>query len=280
MKRTVTWPTLFTMRSLPKDFARAADVAERAWQSMDGTFQTAAWLGWIKQLPEEVIRIRPVLCTQIGWAFTDAGEPEASESRSARRRALLADPARREWSWWTKNTSGHCPRMIAMARAYNAQVQGDLSATVKYAELALQLIPEDDLYRRAQATVMLKFTHWANGRSGSSPPGYGRLDEQHAAVGQYRVCRGQRLCRGRYSRRARPSARSHAHRISNRCSWRMRLARKRNRSRRIIIWDWRCCIMRRGMLKHLRNIGMEPRNWASTRRWSIGLIAGVWRRPA
>ena len=64
-----------------RDFARAADVAERAWQRMDGTFQSAAWLGWVKQLPDEVINIRPVLCTQIGWAFMDAGQPEASELR-------------------------------------------------------------------------------------------------------------------------------------------------------------------------------------------------------
>ena len=32
------------------------------------------------------------------------------------------------------------PAMIAMTRAYNAQVQGNFSATVKYAELALQLL--------------------------------------------------------------------------------------------------------------------------------------------
>ena len=145
-----------------RDFDRAADVAERAWQSMDDTFQTGAWLGWIKQLPEEVIRTRPVLCTQIGIAFMDAGEPEASERR-------LRDAER-----WLEGSSegmvvveeallGALPAMIAMARAYNAQVQGDLSATVSYAELALQLISADDVYRRAQATVMLNFTHWANG---------------------------------------------------------------------------------------------------------------------
>ena len=55
------------------------------------------------------------------------------------------------------------PAVIAMTRAYNAQVQGNLSATVKYAELALQLIPEDDLFRRAQATIMLEVTHWTTG---------------------------------------------------------------------------------------------------------------------
>ena len=67
------------------------------------------------------------------------------------------------------------PAMIAMARAYNAQVQGNLAATVKYAELALQLIPEDDLFRRAQATMMLEFTHWASGD----------LEAAHAAVGDW-----------------------------------------------------------------------------------------------
>ena len=152
-----------------KDFARAADVAERAWQSMDDTFQTGAWLGWIKQLPEEVIRTRPVLCTQIGMAFMDAGEPEASERR-------LRDAER-----WLEGSSegmvvveeallGAVPAMIAMARAYNAQVQGDLSATVKYAELALQLIPEDDVFRRAQATVHAELYPLGERRFGSRPP--------------------------------------------------------------------------------------------------------------
>ena len=55
------------------------------------------------------------------------------------------------------------PGSIALARAYNAQVQGHVADTVKYAELAQQLIPEDDVYRRAQAVIMLEFTHWANG---------------------------------------------------------------------------------------------------------------------
>jgi LuxR family maltose regulon positive regulatory protein len=58
---------------------------------------------------------------------------------------------------------GPLPAVIALTRAYNAQVQGNLSATVKYAELALQLIPEGDLFRRAQATIMLEVVHWTRG---------------------------------------------------------------------------------------------------------------------
>ena len=46
---------------------------------MEDTFQTTAWVGWIKQLPAGVMPVRPVLCTQAGWSHSNAGEPEASE---------------------------------------------------------------------------------------------------------------------------------------------------------------------------------------------------------
>jgi LuxR family maltose regulon positive regulatory protein len=155
-----------------RDYSRAAGLAELAWQGMDGTFQTAAWLGWVKKLPEDDVRVRPVLSTQMGLAFMDAGEPEASESRlrDAERclnglsdEMVTVDPAQLK----------PLPAMIAMARAYNAQVQGNLSATVKYAELALQLIPEDDLFRRAQATITLEVTHWTRGDLESARSGLG-----------------------------------------------------------------------------------------------------------
>lgn len=63
------------------DFERAARLAEAAWQGMDRSFQTAAWLGWVKKLPEDKVRVRPVLSVQMGLAFMNAGEPDASESR-------------------------------------------------------------------------------------------------------------------------------------------------------------------------------------------------------
>ncbi len=50
-----------------KDFNRAAGIAEMTWQGMNESFQNAAWLAWVDKLPEELIRLRPVLCTQIAW---------------------------------------------------------------------------------------------------------------------------------------------------------------------------------------------------------------------
>jgi LuxR family maltose regulon positive regulatory protein len=98
----------------------------------------------------------------MGLAFMDAGEPEASESRLRDAERCL-NGSSDGMVVVDKAQLKPLPAMIAMARAYNAQVQGNLSATVKYAELALQLIPEGDLFRRAQATITLEVTHWASG---------------------------------------------------------------------------------------------------------------------
>jgi LuxR family maltose regulon positive regulatory protein len=138
------------------DFVRAAGLAEAAWQEMEESFQTAAWLGWVKNLPEEVMRARPALCVQLGWAFSLAGEPKPSEIHLQNAEQALAGAA-------DKSEPKSLPGSIALVRAYNAQVQGDLATTEKYAELALQLIPENDFYRRSQAAMALEGTHWASG---------------------------------------------------------------------------------------------------------------------
>jgi LuxR family maltose regulon positive regulatory protein len=143
------------------DFERAARLAEAAWPDAEESFQSAAWLVWVNQLPEAVIRSKPELCFQAGRAYSDAGNPKASEIHLQNAEQALAE---------VSDQSGFAilPGNIALTRAYNAQVQGNLTDTVKYAELALQLIPEDDMYRRAQAVITLEITHWASGDLESS----------------------------------------------------------------------------------------------------------------
>jgi LuxR family transcriptional regulator, maltose regulon positive regulatory protein len=163
-----------------EDFIRAARLAEAAWQGMEESFQTAPWLGWVKKLPEDVIRVRPVLCTMLGQAFANAGEPEPSELRlQDAERCLDGSAVANEEQLKT------LPAMIALARAYNAQVQGDLAATVKYAELALQLIPEDDFVRRAMAISTLEVTHWASGNLESAFRGIGDWMESMTKLGNH-----------------------------------------------------------------------------------------------
>ncbi len=138
------------------DFERAACLAEVAWQGMERNFQTAVWLGWVNKLPGAVVCSRPRLCLQLGSAFSDAGEPEMSETYLQNAERVLTGAT-------DQVEAKSLPGNIALIRASNAQNQGDLAETVKYAELSLQLIPEDDIYLRALAIITLELTHWATG---------------------------------------------------------------------------------------------------------------------
>ncbi len=161
-----------------EDFVRAAGLAEAAWQGMEENFQTAAWLGWVKKLPEEVIRARPALCVQLSRAFSLAGEPETSEIHLQNAEEALASAA-------DKAELKPFPGSIALARGYNAQIQGNLADTVKYAEQAIQLIPENDFYRRSQAAIMLESTHWASGNLESAIRALGDWMESMTQLGNH-----------------------------------------------------------------------------------------------
>ena len=144
------------------DFSRAATLAEKYWQGMNERFQSATWLGWVKQLPEELIRLRPVLCTQIAWGYMDISEVDVSESRLRDAERCLKGPAD-EMIVVAEEQFRSLPARIAIARTYNAQSVGDFPAAVKYAKLAIKLAPEEDHFLRAQTTAILGGMYWANG---------------------------------------------------------------------------------------------------------------------
>jgi LuxR family maltose regulon positive regulatory protein len=155
-----------------EDFERAADLAELAWPAMDGTFQSATWLGWVKALPDELVRARPVLSVGYAWALLDGGELEASESRlrdAERWLDTTADKSERpevpsaEMVVVDEEQFRSLPATIATARAYYAQAFGDVPGTVKYARRALDLLPEGDHLRRGAADALLGLAYWASG---------------------------------------------------------------------------------------------------------------------
>lgn len=144
------------------DFDRAARLLETSWQAMDESFQTGTWLGWVNQLPLSVRRVRPVLLTQVGWAYMDAGNAEASEASLWDAEASLKRPLA-EMVIVEKEQFRTLPARIAFARAYNAQTQNRFDDVVRYVETALDIIPHEDQYMQAQASSILSTTYWASG---------------------------------------------------------------------------------------------------------------------
>ena len=138
------------------DDDRGAELAEGAYRDMDDKFLSAAWLDQVKKLPNRITRLYPLLCVQIGMAYSDAGDLDASEAHLNMAEQSLEQVVKTE-------QSQSLPGKIALARAINAQLRGDIQAVVKYAELALQLTPDSDFFERSQANVTLGFSNWAAG---------------------------------------------------------------------------------------------------------------------
>lgn len=64
-----------------EDFERVASLAELVWPDMMIGILSIKWLGWLTDLPDEFVRVRPILCVGYAWANLNSGQLEAAESR-------------------------------------------------------------------------------------------------------------------------------------------------------------------------------------------------------
>ena len=145
-----------------KDFERAAGLIELAWSAMDVSYQSSTWLGWVKALPDGLVRSRPVLSVGYAWALLDGGELEASETRLQDAEHCLDTPAD-QMVVVDKEQFRSLPASIATARAYRSLALGNVPDTVKYARQALELTPEDDQVRHTQAISLLGLAQYTSG---------------------------------------------------------------------------------------------------------------------
>jgi LuxR family maltose regulon positive regulatory protein len=164
-----------------EDFERAAKLVEVTWRAMDRSFQSATWLGWAKALPDELVRVRPVLSAGYAQALLGVGELEAAEARLRDAERWLDTTAdmnqrpdeRPEVPSAEMSVAGmvvvdeeqfrSLPASIATARAYHAQALGDVPGTVTYARRALDLLPGVYYYERGVLAAFLGVAYWASG---------------------------------------------------------------------------------------------------------------------
>ena len=155
-----------------RDFGRAADLVELAIPDMRRTRQEAAVHGWLKTLPDELVRARPVLSVGLAGAMLAGGDLEGVEAR-------LRDAER-----WLDTTTGirqgspassaemvvvddeefrRLPAIIELYRAALALSRGDVPGTVTHARRAHELSPEEEHLGRASAAGLLGLALWASG---------------------------------------------------------------------------------------------------------------------
>ncbi|MDQ6603524.1 MAG: LuxR C-terminal-related transcriptional regulator, partial [Chloroflexota bacterium] len=154
------------------DFDRAADLVELAVPAMRRSRQEAAVLGWLKALPDALLHRRPVLSVHYAGALLIGGETEGVEDRLRDAERWLDATADRDERPGSTSAGmivvdeeefRGLPGAIAVYRAGQALILGDVTATVRHARRALALAPEDDHLRRGSAAGLLGLAYWTNG---------------------------------------------------------------------------------------------------------------------
>ena len=156
-----------------ENLERVADLAELAWDPMNKSYQAVTWLGWVKKLPDDLVRSRPALSTGCGWASLDAGDLKAAEhylqdaelwlETAANTNEKLEVPLKKKKAFDEEEFRA-LSTSVANARAYLAQALGDVSGTEKYARRAIYFLREDDYFDRGLAKILLGFAYWASGK--------------------------------------------------------------------------------------------------------------------
>ena len=174
------------------DFERAAKLIELAMTALRQSRQGTTLLGWMKALPDEVIRARPVLSIHYAGALMLSGDLEGVEARLRdAERWLKPEPTAdrdeepqvpsAEMVILDEEEFRRLPGSIAMFRAGLALVRGEVSGTLKYARLALDLLPLDDHSGRGGAAGLLGLAYWTRGEleaaHHSFAEGMGRLEK-------------------------------------------------------------------------------------------------------
>jgi LuxR family transcriptional regulator, maltose regulon positive regulatory protein len=155
-----------------RDFARAARLVELAVPAMRSSRQEATVLGWLRALPDEVLRRRPVLSAAYAWVSLAVGEFEGVERRLRDAEHWLEimadgsvrpDPPVGEMVVVDDAEFRRLPGELAVWRAAQAQALGKVADTVTYARRALELVAEDDHLTRGAAAALLGLAAWASG---------------------------------------------------------------------------------------------------------------------
>jgi LuxR family maltose regulon positive regulatory protein len=154
-----------------QDFGRAADLVELAIPAMRRSRQEAAVLGWLELLPDEVVRVRPVLSVGFAGALLAGGQFEDVEARLLDAERWMDAPAA-EMVVVDDEEFRRLPAEIELYRAAQALVRGDGPGTVRHARRALEISPADEHLGRASAAALMGLAFWASGDLEAGYSGY------------------------------------------------------------------------------------------------------------
>jgi LuxR family maltose regulon positive regulatory protein len=160
------------------DSDRAADLVELALPGLRKHRQDRTLREWLRALPDDVVRRRPLLATFLAWTRLSEGDLDETQLwlDDAERALQASQPAAMsgipdslaEAARARNEELRALPATIAVFRASVAQARGDVDRTVAHARHALELAGPNDHLARGAAAGFLGLAAWAAGDPGTA----------------------------------------------------------------------------------------------------------------
>ena len=186
------------------DYDRAADLVELALSDLRKHRQDRTLREWLRALPDDVIRGRPLLVAFLAWTRLSEGDLDGAQVwldeaeralEDVRPEAMTSIPGSLAEAARARNEELRTlPATIAAYRAAIAQARGDIDGTVAHARHTLELAGPNDHLARGAAAGFLGLAAWAAGR-----PRHRRGHVRHG--GREPACGRQHRGRARRDRR-------------------------------------------------------------------------------
>jgi LuxR family maltose regulon positive regulatory protein len=159
-----------------QDFERVAHLVELAIPAMRRDRQEATMRRWLEALPAELLRARPVLSVSLAGSLMSTGEVEGVEALLRDAERLLdstddsAAPDTRQAAMVVVDEDEYrrLPSAIAMYRAGQALMLGDVTGTMTHARRALEIVAPDDHLGRGGPEALLGLAYWTSGDLGAA----------------------------------------------------------------------------------------------------------------
>lgn len=172
------------------DVEQAADLVELGVPGMRLRREDRAMREWLRALPEDVVRRRPLLATHLAWARLSEGDLDgldrwldAAEAVLGPQSSLLTTPASAASRAARDQDLTGLPAMIQLYRTASAQARGDFAEAVTRASRARDLAGPDDHFTQGASLGFLGLAAWGAGDLPAAAETFGEAADHIRAAG-------------------------------------------------------------------------------------------------
>ena len=163
-----------------RDLDAATLLIERTARPLLLRSEVSTVLGWLRAMPPDELRARPLLCVVMAWALAVAGQFDAVEPYLQVAEAAIGaedDLADERLALYAPYTRRNFLSEVLAVRATVAGLRRDVPRTIALAREALALLPDDSVLVRAVVALMLGTATYLSGNMAAAGAAFAQAIE-------------------------------------------------------------------------------------------------------